>query len=236
MTRATFVALPLILALVACGTSRKEFVPSEEEKQSAVNVVDSTQSLESLKADARSNTAINQFSQIQSNSQYLISMQQGRGSALSSPLEALTSAASLDDCAVDSGGTVTYNNCDYGSGTINGTVNVAGDTITVDLTINAYGSSQSLDLSYKGAVTVSATGIDGGLTVKYDISGLNYSIDIDYNAIALDANGCAIGGSLIVDADWSYAGLGSLGGAGSSSASVEVNFGPACGEMTMLGA
>lgn len=233
-----FAWVPVLVALagtVACSKGGvKEFTPSAEEKAQATEVVQDTQSLQALKADLQGDSALGAFSQIQSGASYLTSQQLSRNSSSGSGLPSFLvedPVFRLGECAVVSGQSVTYNNCDYGSGVINGHITVSGDVIDIDVTIGFSSSGTSGDYRYHGAITVTDTLIDGALGIDYDISSVSYNLDVRYSQVQL-ADGCPVGGELRVEVDTSVSGYGSIG---ASSAVVEIAFGPTCGAMTMKG-
>jgi hypothetical protein len=157
----------------------------------------------------------------------------GYGAYGLAPVEEFVGA--LDEgCVTTSGNTTTYN-CNYGGGTMTGSITVDGDTITfTDLSMTTQGYSYV----FNGTVTVTDTLIDGGFTFNTDYSGMQYEITVGYNSIALDASGCPVGGSLDVDVNVDMSGYtGDTGGYDMSGMydfpSVTVEFGPACGDVAM---
>ena len=233
-----FVWVPVLAVLVgavACSKGGvKEFTPSAEEKTQATEVVQDTQSLQALKADLQGDSALGAFSQIQSGASYLTSQQLSRNSSSGSGLPSFLiedPVFRMGECAAVSGQTVPYNNCDYGSSSINGHISVNGDVIDVDITIGFSSGGTSGDYSYEGAITVTDTLVDGALSIDYDIGSVEYDLDVRYTQVQL-VDGCPVSGGLRVEVDTSVAGYGSIG---ASSAVVEVTFGPTCGEMTMKG-
>lgn len=232
------IAIPVfaaLLTLAACsGGGVKEFTPSAEEKVQATAVVQDTQALQSLKADLSGDNALGKFSEIQSGASYLTSQQMSRNSSSSSGIPGLLTAEPvfrMGDCAVVTSTKVTYDNCDFSGGNINGYITVSGDVIEMDVSITFSSSGYSGVYRYRGAITVTDTSVDGALNIRYEISSVSYDLDIRYSDVQL-ADGCPVGGMLRVEVDTSVSGYGNIG---SGSAVVEVAFGPACGEMAMKG-
>jgi hypothetical protein len=148
--------------------------------------------------------------------------------------------ALTEGCYTENGNTITYTNCTYGgagmSETINGTVTIDGDNVTVDLTIDVDYSGNSYHYVWTGSVTVTATSVNGSLNFDMQMNqgGMEYTynVAIDYNAIVLDGTGCPTGGSFTIDVDVDISGMPS-GYGGQSYPGVQVDFGPACGDVTM---
>jgi hypothetical protein len=239
MRRFLYVVPALALALSSCDkTEVKPFTPTQAEKDSAIRVVSNTAALQALKTDAGSGDAISKFTSINSDAQSLIANQQQRNSGKSSSVLGLLSTAlekadSLGACVTQAGGTITYNHCATSNGSIDGTIAIAGDTITTDLSLTASGSGTSVDVTYKGSVAVTATTLAGDLTFKYAVSGVTYTVDVNYDALVVDASQCLVGGSLTIDASYKIAGV-SIS-TGSTSATVQFDFGPVCGDLAAAG-
>jgi hypothetical protein len=123
---------------------------------------------------------------------------------------------------------------------INGSVSRSGDTTTFDITYDVTSAGASIQWAIDGSVTITATSVDGdvhshGVTKVEGGSnnpGVNVTWDttVDYNAISLDAQGCATGGSVHAVVSYSV----SAGGQGGGAFDVEgtATFGPACGQVT----
>ncbi len=233
MRRILVAGTVMLAVLAACGgKSLKEFQPSATDRQNAAATIEDTRSLANLKANSQDGAALSAFSQIQAGANQLLGSAQ-----VASALSAEESVPrSYENCVTEAGGTVTYTNCSDGSQTINGTIAISGDTVTVDLRIGYASGGYAGDVVYKGSVTITSTSVNGSLSFDYGMSGATYSVDISYESIGLDAGGCAVSGSMAIDQSIKIGG-GSLGGlAGSSSgASFRVDFGPACGDMKMFG-
>jgi hypothetical protein len=125
---------------------------------------------------------------------------------------------------------------------INGTVNKSGDTTTFDITYDVTSGGTQLGWKIDGSVTLTATSIDGSVhshgTTKVDGSmtggqgtiQITWDTSVDYEAIALDAQGCATGGS--VHAVVSYDVKAGSQGGGAFDVEGTAAFGPACGQVT----
>jgi len=234
MRTTLFAGIALAAALAACGgKTLKEFQPSATDKQNAAATIDDTKSLANLRTNSQDGAALSAFSEIQAGANQLLgSAQVAKG--LSAEQSGLRS---YENCVTEAGGTITYNNCTDGSQTINGTISISGDTVSVDLRIGYSSGGYSGDVTYQGSVTITASSVNGSLSFDYEMASTTYSVDISYEAIGLDAAGCAISGSMAIDQSVKIAGVGSLGGVtgGSTGTSFRVDFGPACGDMKMFG-
>jgi hypothetical protein len=135
-------------------------------------------------------------------------------------------------------GSCTFTDCgdEAGTYTINGSLAVDGDTLTVDLDLAMLYGGANWDWTYDGELTVTDTSVDGSLegegggtfTNPQDNSEITFdwSWSVDYNGIELDAAACAVGGSLDAHVEYS---AGTSQGGGSYSGSGHVDFGPTCG-------
>lgn len=228
---------------VACGGGGGSEVTldaqqKESVKQSSTNTVQAAADLKVLKSSKTDEAAFNKLGQAYGYASQLWSTKMqaegGYGAYGLAPVEEFLGA--LDEsCITTSGDTTTYN-CNYGGGTMTGSITVSGDTITfADLSMTSAGYSYT----FNGSVTVTDTMIDGSFTFFTDYQGMKYNVEISYNSITLDASGCPVGGSLVVDVDVDMSGYqGDTGGYDLSGAydfpSVEVVFGPACGDVAMF--
>lgn len=229
------------LFVVACGGGgggpvTLDATQKESVKQNSTNTVQAAADLKTLKTSKTDEAAFGKLGQAYgyASSLWGTKMQAEGGAAYGlAPYETFQGA--LDEtCVTTSGDTTTYN-CNYGGGTMTGSITVTGDTITFhDLSM----TSQGYSYTFNGSVTVTDTLIDGSFSFFTDYQGMKYNVDISYNSIVLDAAVCPVGGSLVVDVDVDMSGYtGDTGGYDLSGAydfpSVEVQFGPACGDVTM---
>lgn len=207
-------------------------------KDSATHTTASALKLQNLKTNAKDDTAISALGEIQGNALNLVNSVQA--SKQKSKLEQTVSPVLSDDCVTMKDNTITYNNCSGGGGSINGTITIKGDTITVDLKITTNTGGQTLDIIWKGSVTVTETMVDG--TLKFSYTGnyggydMAYNATVDYNAIQLQEK-CPVGGSLDVTYDVDIKNLpsGAKMPEGYGGGSVTVKFGPNCGDMKIYG-
>lgn len=236
------VMVPGVLALVAVGCAgggggMKAFTPNESEKQTATAVATNTAGLTDLKDGASAEQGQAKVAMIGLGAQQAFSNQQGRNEGTAkAALQTIGASLTADDpCITRTETRITYANCVSGGTTTNGFIDMAGDTFTIDLTATSSGDAVATS-EYEGAITVTATSIDGHFRYKVDsrqgASYMKYDIRTTYDAIVL-ADGCPVGGVLLVDGtmDVNFEGL----GGGSDSAAVEVTFGPTCGQMSMVG-
>lgn len=123
---------------------------------------------------------------------------------------------------------------------INGTITKSGDNTKFDLDYDVTSAGTSLKWDISGDVTITATLIDGSVHSKgvtnvdagSGATGVNVTWDttVDYDAIALDAQGCATGGSVHAIVSYTVKANGQSGGAFDVQGSA--TFGPACGQVT----
>lgn len=123
---------------------------------------------------------------------------------------------------------------------INGTISKSGDTTTFDLTYDVVSAGTSLTWTIDGKVTITATSIDGdvqshGVTDVQGGSGagainITWDTSVDYQAIQLDAQGCATGGSVHAVVSYDVKAGNQSGGAFNVQGTA--TFGPACGQVT----
>jgi len=125
---------------------------------------------------------------------------------------------------------------------INGTITKSGDTTTFDLDYDVTSAGTSLKWQIDGSLTITATSIDGsvhshGVTNVTGGTGgapgqvnVTWDTDVDYQAIVLDAQGCATGGSVHAVVSYDVDAGGQSGGAFKVQGTAA--FGPACGQVT----
>jgi|GEM_PF-2323395 len=240
MKTLSFVLLGLFV--VACGGGgggpvTLDATQKESVKQNSTNTVQAASDLKTLKTNKTDDAAFTKLGQAYGYASALWSTKMqaegGYGAYGLAPVEEFVGALE-EGCVTTSGDTTTYN-CNYGGGTMTGSITVSGDTITfADLSMTSAGYSYT----WNGSVTVTDTLVDGSFTFFTDYQGMKYNITVTYNSITIDASGCPVGGSLVVDVDVDMSGYtGDTGGYDLSGAydfpSVEVQFGPACGDVTM---
>ena len=237
------------------------------EKQSATSAVTSTDDLKTLaENDPGDNAAIGKVSGVWGNLNVLVTKKQqeqamaaqpgGAGAQPGMPagmpagvaaggltLETLTGA--LDQsCYSQSGGSVTYNQCDFGTGSIDGTISYTEPDLVLDLTISM-STGASFTITEKGTLTLDATQITGNLSFasSTDLSGApgmpagaagytsQTTLDATYDVQLTD--GCPTGGTLEVHSVTSTSGGQIPAGAGGLDVWVKAEFGPACGDVTL---
>jgi hypothetical protein len=123
---------------------------------------------------------------------------------------------------------------------INGSISKSGDTTTFDLTYDVSSAGTSLAWMIDGKLTITATSIDGEVhnngRTKFEGGSGTQGIDVtwdtsvDYQAIVLDAQGCATGGTVSAVVSYSVKTGGQSGGAFDVAGAA--TFGPACGQVT----
>jgi hypothetical protein len=150
----------------------------------------------------------------------------------------------VGSCTCDATG-CRFDGCaaDDGSWTIDGTIEVAGDTFTFDVSMTQHYATDSTstdnDLSTAGEITISPTLVDGHVSgeLDTDISFTDedgtthvegwFDWELDAAQVGLDASRCPVSGSL----DASVSAEAASGGRDADySGSGTVVFGPACGD------
>jgi len=140
--------------------------------------------------------------------------------------------APLDQCVTQEDSRITYAECSLRNGRLDGTIASAGDDLELDLTtrVQGAGASGSLEVRMRGSLVLSERSLCGEL--RYDTviggldefpSGLAVELHARYVDIALDGQGCPLGGTLEVVQE-------TLGG----SMLATVGFGPRCGQARVL--
>ena len=113
--------------------------------------------------------------------------------------------------------------------TIDGTISKAGDRITFDLTYDIASGGTNVDWAIDGAVTVTATSIDGSVHSRGATSGgpggnVTWDVDVTYADLVLDGSGCPTGGSVTASTSYTVNGMAAFDVEGT------VTYGPACGD------
>jgi hypothetical protein len=155
-------------------------------------------------------------------------------SAVSGTAECTPTGCTFNNYGDDSAGSVWK---------INGSISKSGDTTKFNIDYDVASGGTSLKWHIDGDVTITATSIDGkvhshGVTnVETGGQGgapgqlkVTWDTDVDYQAIVLDAQGCATGGSVHAVVSYDVDAGGQSGG--SFDVQGTATFGPACGQVT----
>lgn len=252
---------PLALALGACaddsggGKSYSDPAPaSASQKANAEAALTGTNDLKTLaKDDPTSTSAVGKVSAIYNNVNALVASKQAAqvqggagvpGMATGGLLAELE--APLDASCVTTDGTkVTYNACDFGTATMNGTIDYQEPTLTLDLQIGVSVSGLASTVDYSGSIDVTPTAIVGTLSfsASSDVSGglgglsgaggqsfqTTTTADAVYDVTLAD--GCATGGNIEIHSVTSVSGGSIPSGSGEQDIWVNLLFGPACGDV-----
>ena len=147
--------------------------------------------------------------------------------------EGSSAKAGFDTCVTASDTLVTYNSCEYGSTSIDGTIGIKWDTITCNLTVNSELSGTAVGFTMVGSLTVTETLVTGSMTYDTNISGIDIPagagslhLEANYNDVGVDAQGCPVSGSLTVRQSVT-------GGVGYDFGVVRADFGPSCGDVQL---
>jgi hypothetical protein len=275
MKTITISALSLGLALFAGACSEDEggsgksydqpIQPNESQKQSAQTAVTSVDDMKGLAAtDPGNEQAITKVTGVWGNLQNLTAAktaaqagQAGQGAGATPGMAGVPSGATTgglataegaltEGCYAQNGSAVSYNDCAFGGGTIDGTIDYAEPNLDIDLTI-ALTQGAQMTIVEQGSLTLATDAITGQLSYTADIESLgglgglagaggaatDYSstttVDAMYDIQLTD--GCPTGGTLEVHQVTSVSGV--PGGAGTHDVWVKAEFGPNCGDVTL---
>jgi hypothetical protein len=126
----------------------------------------------------------------------------------------------------------------YGTYEINGTISKSGDTLSFDLTLDVTSSELSFHWALDGSLTITDALLDGaihshGTATDISSSGgfdLTWDVDVAFRSIGLDVSGCAVSGSLSASVSFDET---APQGHYAYAAEGTVDFGPACGDVTI---
>lgn len=142
--------------------------------------------------------------------------------------DAETASAFGEDCITVANDTVTYNNCTWLYGRIDGWITVRGNHLSFDLDVVYQDTGFDFAIKMDGSIDVSETQIVGNFAYDFDAtyngSVIEYDLDGEFD-VAL-TNGCATGGFLEVHGRITASSGGSNGG---WDGWVRAEFGPTCG-------
>jgi hypothetical protein len=203
-------ALALALATAACGGDDKNYgdpIVNATAETQALAAVEAAASLSTLESDPDNDIALVKVNQLYAAAQAMLNAKLAATSGNRKPAPGAALAAKPLDaaCVVVATGRVTYTNCDFGAGTINGTVSWGGGSFSVDLVTTLDTDDSSFTVSQRGSIAVSATAISGGLDIAVDGSfqdvSFDWNISSDFDIVL--AAGKATSGVLEVHGDWS---------------------------------
>lgn len=133
--------------------------------------------------------------------------------------------ADFSDCYTVSGDTITYSDCESEGFTLDGTLTVTETSLSIDITMEGTEEGMTMSMTMQGALSFSDTALTGDLSL--DVEGttngqnVTFNIDAEYDVVLTD--GCATGGTMVVDGSWSY-------GQSNADVTAYIEFGPTCGE------
>jgi len=224
-------------ALVACGgddgggKGYGDPIDNAGAEQAADQSVDQTMSLETLTQTPGDNAAIGSLNGVYASLSQVLNAKYAATAQQQASLTGSSTSNVDGPCLTTTTGGATYDMCDFGSGTIDGTISSSGETVTVDLTIATSASGSTTNIDMDGSVTIAADALTGDLayTVTAMTSGqtVNYDIDATYDIGLVEA--CPTSGEMEVHGKWSVEGL--QGSA--ADVWVKAEFGPNCGDVTL---
>lgn len=117
-------------------------------------------------------------------------------------LTAVVSHLDPSGCEVVTDHSITWNHCTDNNVTINGSMSWSPGHVDVDLHASGAAQGVTIDYSFTGSLTVSATAIDGDMTASYSVTaGAQSASETVHTQIAVTlASGCVNGGTLTVTA------------------------------------
>ncbi len=137
-----------------------------------------------------------------------------------------------DDCVSVSGDTITYNNCSWVYGSIDGWITTSGDHLSFDLEVAYVDGDYYLDLDMKGDIVASDTQFLGdfsyNIEARFGEVTLSYKLDGEFDVVITD--GCATGGYLEIHGDIVAS---SAGNSANWNGWVRAEFGPTCGAVRL---
>lgn len=199
------VLMLLGIAIPGCGEDKGYGDPIDDPNatQSALGAVINAQALTSM---ASNDSALNAVNALSANFNLLTGAKYNGGveqrpiapaGARDGRLQAVA-----DTCVVVTSTTVTYTDCDFAGASVDGTVTVDGDFVSVDVRFDSQLEDISQTTDVRADVIVSATEITGFVDFDLDISAggslVTSTFDGDFDVDLVD--GCAVGGDLEVHA------------------------------------
>jgi hypothetical protein len=200
------------LVLAACGSDGPSFGPPTAPTPQQQTAVTTTTQYLNLMADASGNSEAAASAAIS----FAITAPALFGSASASAprpeianveaalagLAAVTSRLDPSGCEVTTDHSVTWNHCTDNDITLDGSISWSPGHVDVD--VHATGAAQgvTIDYSFSGTLTVSATAIDGDMTASYHVTaGAQSASETVHTQIGVTlAAGCVNGGTLTVTA------------------------------------
>lgn len=215
----------LLVAAVGCGDddgggSYGDPIDNASAQKAGTDSVAGANDLTGLGADPANESAVGQSFAVYGSLQQMSSIKQSQSGA---SYRIVDVASAWDDgCVTTVGGTATYNACDSGGTTIDGTV--AGTATSVDIDLKIDTGQAVIDMD--GKLTFSATSLSGSLDYDTTIDAGGQTITTSYAGsynITLDGAGCAVGGD--VEVHYTVTG-------GAIDVWSKAEFGPNCGDVT----
>jgi hypothetical protein len=233
---ASLFSVVAVLSSAACGGGDDKgygdpLTLDSATRASITAAVQSAASLASLESAPGDTTAIAKVGGLYGSMSVLLAAKQASGSRKPSFPEGAQKPFD-ESCLTVAAGKVTYASCDYGSGTINGSVSWSSNTFTIDLSMTSSSAGATFLVTQKGNLSISPGSIKGTLDIRAEVmvagTSSRGSFGAEYDITLID--GCATGGLMEVHAQGSASGG---GGSGSYDLWVKAVFGPTCGDVTV---
>jgi hypothetical protein len=196
------------------------------QKDAAVNLTKDISNLTTVKADPQNNAlnAFDSLSKVMSDANALFS-----GNASTTLSEALTAAAATP-CYTATATKITYNCPDLPGGhKLSGTIDISGDSYTLNLEATLHTTARDYNLKYTGTVTITLTSLTGPMTLvveSADGTTVKMTEKFTYKDLVLDQNKCPIGGMFDIEATGSSSGV-------TVTYNFTASFGPKCGDVIL---
>lgn len=230
--RLLIIGTALALFSYGCGSSddggATTSVDNAAAEAAATSAVDATEMLNEVKTAPESGSALGAVSNMYGQLSVMVS---AGTSNIAGFAQVTSQKAGIDTCVTASDSAVTYADCEIGGSRIDGTIGVSGDTINCNLTVNSSAAGSSVGFTMVGAITVTATSVNGTMSYDTSISGIdipggvgNIQLTANFDNVGLDANGCPISGSLTAQ---------QLAAGGYNFGEVRAEYGPTCGQVQL---
>ncbi len=199
-----------------------------EQVESAQRMVDGPAQLAQLAADPEDGETVQGLFDLNSDLNNLIAYgMQSKYETRKSPLVETQRMPIDANCYKVEANKVIFDHCEEGGLVIDGWITNADNVITCDISIQGTFSGTDIDMSYKGSITTTDNMLDGEMEIRMTVesgeSMIDYTLTADYQQIAL-SDGCPTDGKLVVTANYSSMGT-------NYNFTVELDFGPACGDV-----
>lgn len=173
----------------------------------AKNAVDDIKSLSTLESMPNSDAALNRVGTTYSSALTMVNAKLAEHPPTANLAEALRTVGRKPfdpSCYTATASMVTYNDCNYGGGSIDGTISWGSGTFAINVAITVTSNGQNVTVKENGTLTVTETAVKGDFAIDAKLAGsgvtLDYAFDTSYDVTL--TNGCPTGGTIEVHGDW----------------------------------